>query len=195
MFLRIAGSSSSLTSGFPSLEELRRNGSLLERYSTHDGETRSVPRARSNCSPGNRTINKVTFIALPGTGNKNLSLHIIQSNNQSTAEIDLSGASITFGKFGYELNVTANITFTDGDMLRIEHPRYGESSLRLLHQVGQKAMNICWSNNESSESQECGPDYDYPLLAIETGKHVHHCHNINSVFRDPRLCGGFDECS
>ena len=39
------------TSGFPSLDEIQGNGSLLSDgvYSTHDGEIRSVP-VRSNCT-------------------------------------------------------------------------------------------------------------------------------------------------
>ena len=183
MFLRIAGSSSSLTRGFPSLEELRRYGSLLERYSTHDGETRSVPRARSNCTSGNR-INKVTFIALPGTGMDGVTLRVGPLNRGGGGQntIDLTGAMKRFGEFGYEFVVpqNTNVMFDDEDVLTIQHPPLRLSGLRLLHQVGHKAMEICWNITESSEGQECGFDYDYPLLAIETGKHVHHCHNINS---------------
>ena len=71
----------------------------------------------------------------------------------------------TFGEFGYELNVpmppNTNM-FNNGDMLWIRH---GGSDLRLLHQVGDEERNICWS----FEPDSCEPDYDYPLLAIETG--------------------------
>ena len=91
--------SSSLTRGFPSLEELRGNASLLERYSTHDGECRSVPGVRSTCSTGNRRLSKVTFIALPGDGESHIVLFV---NNH---QLSMSGAVVKFGEFGYELTV------------------------------------------------------------------------------------------
>ncbi|CAI7999046.1 hypothetical protein GBAR_LOCUS2599 [Geodia barretti] len=86
--LWIAGDGSSLTSGFPTLEELIRNGSLLERYSTHDGEMRSVPgvSVRSNCSgPNSPRISKITFIALPrlepGGGVTDMATQIVMRND------------------------------------------------------------------------------------------------------------------
>ena len=158
---------SSQTSGFPSLEELRRNGSLLERYSTHDGELRSVPGVRATCSTGNQRISKITFIALPGSGMGHTQLLF------GDLHIDLSVASNTFGDFGYELTLpmTINIGINEGPVqLSILHPPYEESGMRLLHQVGTEARNICWRLVDSaSESENCHHDYDYPLLAIETG--------------------------
>jgi hypothetical protein len=68
------------------------------------------------------------------------------------------------GEFGYELTINPPITFNNGDTLLIRH---GGSGPRLLHQVGDEARNICWSIG--SDSEICEPDYDYPLLAFETG--------------------------
>ena len=39
--------------------------STCERYSTHDGEARSVPGVRSNCSETDHRIHKISFVALP----------------------------------------------------------------------------------------------------------------------------------
>ena len=164
---------SSLTSGFPTLEELIRNGSLLERYSTHDGEMRSVPgvSVRSNCSGPNNSpmISKITFIALPrlqpsGTESPTLRVMIHPDGPQTDIVIDQETAR--FGEFGYELTVseTPPIMFNNGDMLWIRH---GGSGPRLLHQVGDEERIICWRFEPDSEN--CEPDYDYPLLAIETG--------------------------
>ena len=162
--------SSSLTRGFPSLEELRRNASLLERYSTHDGECRSVPGVRSTCSPPNRRLSKVTFIALPGVGQAHIVLSV-----DGAAVLNMSGATKTFGEFGYELTVPTNINIMldEGNIsLWIQHPPYEESSMRLLHQVGDEARNICWRTRDDG-SDNCEDDYDYPLLAIETGMNFH----------------------
>ena len=160
--------SSSLTRGFPSLEELRRNASLLERYSTHDGERRSVPGVRSTCSPPNRKLSKVTFIALPGDGES----HIVLFVNEQ--QLSMSGAVVKFGEFGCELTVPngTNIMLNGNILLRIQHPPYEVSSMRLLHQVGDEARNICWTMGDS-EPDNCEDDYDYPLLAIETGMNFH----------------------
>ncbi|CAI8039463.1 Peptidyl-tRNA hydrolase ICT1, mitochondrial [Geodia barretti] len=70
------------------------------------------------------------------------------------------------GEFGYELTVseTTPIMFNNGDMFWIRH---GGRGLRLLHQVGDEERNICQSFEP--EPENCEPDYDYPLLAIETG--------------------------
>ena len=161
--------SSSLTRGFPSLEELRGNASLLERYSTHDGERRSVPGVRSTCSTGNRRLSKVTFIALPGVGQAHIVLSV------GAAVLNMSGATKTFGEFGYELTVPTNINIMldEGNIsLWIQHPPYEVSSMRLLHQVGDEARNICWRTRDDG-SDNCEDDYDYPLLAIETGMNFH----------------------
>ena len=160
----------SLTSGFPSLEELRRNGSLLERYSTHDGEMRSVPAARSTCS-GVR-VTKIAFIALPGNGNGKTLLLVNGENEVGKVEIVLTSASQTFGELGYELSLPTgvNVYFNEGDTLWIRHPPHQESGVRLLYQeVGHEARRACWSTAEPAGPENCQHDYDIPLLAIETG--------------------------
>ena len=170
------------TSGFPSLNETRRYGTLLNQYSTHDGELRSVPGVQSNCSMGLGRITKITFIALPGVGGDSAVLHYNREvSTGGTRTISLSGATQSFGGgFGYELDLSApsaSMPFNSGDSLWIRHPDHDDSSLRLLHQVGYDERNICWRElDEDADDIRCGIDYDYPLLAIETGIVIIHQH-------------------
>ena len=165
--------SSSLTRGFPSLEDLRGNASLLERYSTHDGEWRSVPGVRTTCSTPNRRLSKVTFIALPGEGQAHIVL-FVNDRQLNDRQLSMSGAMRKFGEYGYELTVPngTNIMLNGDILLRIQHPPYKVSSMRLLHQVEDEARNICWTMGDSGPGN-CENDYDYPLLAIETGMNFH----------------------
>ena len=167
------------TSGFPSLDEIRRYGTLLNQYSTHDGEFRSVPGVYSNCSMGSGRITKITFIALPGVGEDST---VLQFNREAptggTRTISLSGATQSFGDgFGYVLDLSApnaSMPFNSGNSLWIRHPYHDDSSLRLLHQVGYDEHNICWRElDEDVDDISCGIDYDYPLLAIETGVYIY----------------------
>ena len=164
------------TSGFPSLNEIRRYGTLLNQYSTHDGELRSVPGVYSNCSMGSGRITRITFIALPGVEGGST---VLQFNRETptngTRTISLSGATQSFGDgFGYVLDLSApsaSMPFNSGDSLWIRHPYHDDSSLRLLHQVGYDERNICWRElHKDGNDSRCGIDYDYPLLAIETGE-------------------------
>ena len=127
---------------------------------------RSVPGVRWNCSePGGGQISKITFIALPGAGMERPSLRIVRHPGDHQ-DIDISGDNQTLGEFGHEMTVNTDVMFNDGDMLMIKHPPYERSGLRLLHQVGDVARNICIG---PPDLQNCQTDYDYPLLAIETG--------------------------
>ena len=152
------------------------NGSLSERYSTHDEEIRSFPGAQGNCSQTEDGtsilwIVSVSFIALPGNGSQNIELLFDRPSNTSLS-VNLSEATLSFGEFGYELTLPPRQRqFTSGVSLRIKQPHYEDSNLRLLHQLGDVARPICWSlvNDDGSGSESCQSDYDYPLLAIETG--------------------------
>ena len=127
----------------------------------------------STCSTGQRQLTKIAFIALPGVGNDNI---VLLLNN--SLHVELSGATQSFGEFGYELELPDidRIPFNSGDTLWIEHPHYNDSSLRLLHQVGYETINnICWRLlRDSSENIVCEDDYDYPLLAIETSMNLYY---------------------
>ena len=134
-----------------------------------------MPGVHSNCSMGSGRITKITFIALPGVGGDST---VLQFNREAstggTRTISLSGATQNFGNgFGYELDLSApsaSMPFNSGDSLWIRHPDHDDSSLRLLHQVGYDEHNICWRElYEDADDIRCGIDYDYPLLAIETG--------------------------
>ena len=155
------------TSGFPSLDDIRGNGSLLNDgvYSTHDGEIRSVPGIQFTCSG---RITKISFIALPGVGIMNSVFIIATEDGFVRNSIGFSGANLSFGTFGYELS-GLDTQFQNGDTLQIQHEAYERSRLRILHQVGDKELNICWRWLGINSNNICGPDYDYPLLAVETG--------------------------
>ena len=130
---------------------------------------------RSTCSTGQTQLTKVAFIALPGVGVGNYSILFFLNNGSNNAYgLELSGATQSFGEFGYELELPENyrIPFNSRDTLLIEHPHYSDSSLRLLHQVGYETINnICWLLLDGPEEIICEDDYDYPLLAIETSMH------------------------
>ena len=165
------------TSGFPSLDEIRGNGSLLSDgvYSTHDGEIRSVP-VSSNCTSEMMRITAITFIALPGVGGENSTLVVVRQDNSSRGSVNLSSATPTFGDFGYELSLQGSdgVPFEDGDTLEIHHQSYADSSLRILYQVGLEVddmLPFCWRElTENADQDHCLSGYDYPLLAFETGK-------------------------
>ena len=162
------------TSGFPSLDVIRGNGSLLNDgvYSTHDGEIRSVPSVEFTCN-GNWRITKFTFIALPRVGDHHTEFVVVGPGN-SERRISTEGATQSFGEFGYELSVPETgsdmLQFQDGDTLEIDHYWYGNSSLRILHQVGDEELAICWRWRSEGSMIYRVTDYDYPLVAIETGK-------------------------
>lgn len=163
---------SSPTRGFPSLDEIQANGSLIDKYSTHDGEYRSVPSVQANCSMGQAMIIKIAYIALPGAGHESIELVVNSSSNGIVQTVNLSGAVQRFGSFGYELELPedSRIQFNSGDILWLQHPSDNESNLRLLHQIGRNPLHICWRFLKEVNSEiTCGNYYDYPLLAYETG--------------------------
>ena len=163
------------TSGFPSLDEVRGNGSLLSDgvYSTHDGEIRSVPSVEFTC---NGRITKFTFIALPGVGDQHTEFVVPGQGpgvgNSDPQRISTEGATQSFGEFGYELSVPGQgMMVQAGDTLEIYHYWHVNSRLRILHQVGDEELDICWRwRDEDSSNDRCVTDYDYSLVAIETGK-------------------------
>ena len=168
---------SSFTSGipdhFPTLDALRGYGSLLDRFSTHDGEWRSVPGVSvlEECSTDSVMITRVTFIALPGVGNSAIELSI-SVTPESAQSISFGGASQSFGEYGYDLVLepAVVITMNSANMFWINQPHYEESGLRLLHQGGDEILNISWRwLEENPQDIRNDTDYDYPLLAIETG--------------------------
>ena len=141
----------SFTSGFPSLDAVIGNASLLDRFTTLDGESRFVL-ISVNCS-GRFNITKITFIALPGDGNENTTLTFIGTNS---GRLVLDQANKAFGKFGYEIVLEPNIIFSLSGIGSLWIRYASGSDLRLLHKVGGDE----------------GSDYeydDYPLLAIDTG--------------------------
>ena len=174
-----------MTRGFPSLEELIRNSSLLERYSTHDGELRTVPGIRGNCPATNGRITKITLVALPGVGVNRPSLRF-------KSDFEINGEIQNLGEFLYEISTNITVNDLSDNLLLIMHPPYEDSGLRLLHQVGDVKRDIWWATVPGTVNYK--PDYDYPLLAIETGnKAANYLHVILSLnlfgYRSSRVYG------
>ena len=77
--------------------------------------------------------------------------------------------------------------------MQIRHEVYERSHLRILHQVGDKELDICWRLLEISGNFSCGPDYDYPLLAVETGIDTLSCTDFKDTIRELKGCPLFIE--
>ena len=165
----------SLTSRFPSLDDIKRNATLLDKYTTYDGEMRSIPSLKaSECL----TINKITFIALPGAKDADDAedTELIIEISGSNHSIKLNDSNQSIGDFGYELlnvELPESLNLSDIKMFWISQPDYEETSLRLLHQVGNKMFNIEWQLVDGPDDSYNETTCDYPLLAIETGIHIH----------------------
>ena len=165
----------SFTSGFPTLDALRGNGSLLDRFSTHDGEWRSVPgvSVSEECSTESVMITRVSFIALPGVGNKDTKLvftHLANGSMIYTIPLNTRSVNQSFGKFGYEVD-QINFELVANSILWTLQPNTTDSALRMLYQMGDEKLNISRSSRLEEEPDSAGNEttYDYPLLAIETG--------------------------
>ena len=50
--------------------------------------------------------------------------------------------------------------------------------------MGDKELDICWRLLEISGNFSCGPDYDYPLLAVETGIDTLSCTDFKDTIRE-----------
>ena len=152
-----------MTRGFPSLEELIRNGSLLERYSINDEDLKLVSGVRFTCSEADYRIKRITYVALPGDGMTNISL-VFQTTRPpiiGVTELVITDDVTPFSEFGHILELNSILSFNEGTLLFIRHHPFEEGHSRLVY---QREMAIC-----SSESQSCPDERDYPLLAIETG--------------------------
>ena len=128
-------------------------------------------------------ITKISFIALPGVGISNSTVMITTGGGLVRNFIGISGAILSFGTFGYELS-GLDTQFQNGDTLQIRHEVYERSHIRILHQVGDKELDICWMLLEISGNFNCGPDYDYPLLAVETGIDTLSCTDFKDTIRE-----------
>ena len=129
--------------------------------------------ASQECSTQNVTITRIIFIALPRAGSEDVDKYtelIITTTSGSNHTISLNEANLSFGHFGYELEPSEILNLSDIDMFWIVQPYYKDSSLRLLHQMGDKTFNITWWRSvDDSDNHYNDTTYDYPLLAIETG--------------------------
>ena len=166
--------------GFPSLDEVRGNGSMLVKTSTPaaEAETRTLlfPSMNFTC---NGTITKLTFLAVPGRANRissNFHLGRVYSQVDNTYLVDphtedlsIDGAVPIDGSVtGYELNYENEIPFQAGDVLGLEQSPH--SLYYLLHQMGER-METCdktWSPIWNNFICTVGGDIDRPLVAVET---------------------------
>ena len=150
------------TSGFPTLAEIRGNASLLsvETFLTHDGERRHYNHMGFTC---HGHITKLTFIALPTTGDDDIVFEIRSVHSQRS--YTTTAAARKFGVFGYQLS--SYIHFHAGDTFHM-NMNYQLPSVRLLHRIGNRPRTVCWSWMKS-DRMTCDQTKDYPLLAVATG--------------------------
>ena len=169
--------------GFPSLDEVRGNGSMLVKTSTPAAEagTRTLlfPSMNFTC---NGTITKLTFLAVPGRANRiSSNFHLgrrvySQVDNYTylvdphTEDLSIDGAvPIDESVTGYELNYENEIPFQAGDVLGLEQSPH--SLYYLLHQMGERieTCNMTWSVMWNNFICTVGGDIDRPLVTVETG--------------------------
>ena len=162
--------------GFPSLDEVRGNGSMLVKTSTlAEAGTRTMlfPSMNFTC---NGTITKLTFLAANRISSFfHLGRVYSQVDNYTylvdphTEDLSIDGAVPIDGSVtGYELNYeSGEIPFQAGDVLGLQQsPLY-----YLLHQMGER-METCdktWSPMRKNFICTVGGDIDRPLMAVETG--------------------------
>ena len=170
-----SGSAFTRTSGFPSLEDVRGNGSLLGNdvvYGTHDVEFRHFYNLTFNCTG---RVTKFTFIALPVDGRFDMNVQINRgSTNVQQSKLRIPDMSPTFGLFGYSYEVpSASVTnFQPGDTFQIRHDKSFLSHHRLLYKSGVSQQYVCWWWTIYTYPARCEWVDDYPLMAIETGSYI-----------------------
>ena len=165
------------TSGFPSLEEVRGNGSLLVNTTTHDeAYERAFPDMTFTC---NGTVTKWTFIALRGErrqGGSQLRLlrlsPSLQTYYDTALALDTSSASLVPGSVtGYELTKPGHqLSFQAGDVLGMSQ-QHLLAAHHFMYQLGVR-LDICKRLDGGSSNYYCEEtgDIGRPLVAVETGK-------------------------
>ena len=165
-------------SGFPSLDEIRGNGSLLVDTTTHTDESSQVLFPDINFTCDGR-LTKLTFVALRGyvqSVDSILNLYMESStvDNEYTAGSKHNfnatiATPIPGTATGYELQFENGVPFMAGHVLGIRS-QVSSSKYHFLYQLGEE-ITVCrrvYSPNEFS----CTPESEFgrPLVAVEAGE-------------------------
>ena len=169
--------------GFPSLDEVRGNGSMLVKTSTlAEAGTRTLlfPSMNFTC---NGIITKLTFLAVPRARDSRLVIRSFFQIGRMYSEVDNTtyvgypsnqglnidkAVHINGSVTGYELNYeNGGISFQAGEVFGLHQST--NSLYYLLHQIGER-IETC-SRNWKGNNFICtvGGDIDRPLVAVETG--------------------------
>ena len=163
--------------GFPSLDEIRGNGSLLVDTTTHTNELGQVlfPDINFTC---NGTLTKLTFVALRGSvGSVDSILNLYMES--STVENIYTGqrmhrfnattaTPIPGTATGYELQIeNGGVHFMAGHVLGIRQA--SNSKYHFLYQLGEE-ITVC--RRVYSNQFFCTPEsgFGHPLVAVEAGE-------------------------
>ena len=163
-------------SGFPSLKDIRGNGSLLLTTSIHNAQYDKVfPNMTFTC---NGSITKWTFVAAEEE-DKVSELKLLRKGSNSTyypvaPALDVNIAThITGSKRAsvYELSTPAGVPFQAGDILGIFQEESARYVFLYMYQRGKQFLS-CNKPAQGSNNYSCGGsgDFGQPLLAIETGR-------------------------
>ena len=164
------------TSGFPSLDEIRGNGSLLVDTTTHTDESSQLlfPGINFTC---NGTLTKLTFVALRGDVRSvdsilNLFMKSHTGENEYTAgrkyNFNATIATPIPNTTGYELQFENGVPFKAGHVLGIRQA--SNSKYHFLYQLGED-ITVCRRVDFSNEFS-CRPEseFGHPLVAVEAGE-------------------------
>ena len=162
-------------SGFPSLDEIRGNGSLLVDTTTHTNESSQVLFPDINFTCDGR-LTKLTFVALRGdvrSVDSILNLFMESStvdNEYNGRRIHNFNAAIATPipgtATGYELQFENGVPFMAGHVLGIQSQVSG-SKYHFLYQLGEE-ITVC--RRVSSPSQffcTLESEFGQPLVAVE----------------------------
>jgi hypothetical protein len=161
---------STASGGFPSLDEVRGNGSMLVNTTTHE-DIGTVLFPSMNFSCGGR-ISKLTFLAVQGgvrTSDLEIALVIatpqgaFRQENVNASNASLIGDSGT----GYELQY--EVEFQAGDVLSVH--QVPSSHHHLLHQMNEVVETCTLTGDRLRSRDNCTfhRDIGRPLVAVETG--------------------------
>ena len=164
--------------GFPSLDEVRGNGSMLVNTTTHeDIGTVLFPSMNFSC---NGRISKLTFLAVQGQV-RTFDLEIALGRPTPQGEVftmdivSASNASLIGGSgTGYELKY--EVEFQAGDMLSV-YQVSSSSRHHLLHQMNEVVETCTLTENRLRREDNCTihSDIGRPLVAVETGNSLCVC--------------------
>ena len=163
-------------SGFPSLKDVRGNGSLLLKTYTHSAQYDKIfPNMTFTCSG---IITKWTFVAAE-EGDKISDLRLLRKGNDSTYYLVAPALNVNIATHitgstkasVYELSTPAGVPFQAGDILGIFQEESARYHFFYMYQHG-KQFASCNKTAPQSNTYSCGDigNFGQPLLALRTGR-------------------------